>query len=110
MELLSSINRSIRILMAYIANTDIFGIKLDIFAHFIFGVLITVFLKKRKMSWPKIFLILLAVCLVKEIYDSFALTASLGEAIKDTLVTLIYPILSFLISLATLDLADDEDG
>ncbi|MBT3583367.1 MAG: hypothetical protein HN509_00560 [Halobacteriovoraceae bacterium] len=86
---------SINQIFGYISRTKIAGVvPLDIVAHFILGILILLFcLKILKLDFKKSFLILLALTVGKEIYDSFTLTATWEEALKDFCVTFSYPIL-----------------
>jgi hypothetical protein len=81
-------------LLGYISTTKLFGwIPLDILVHFSMGMIITILALKKLKSSSKAFLITLALAILKEIFDSFSLTASWEEALKDVLITLIYPLL-----------------
>ncbi|GAB4011672.1 MAG: hypothetical protein Fur0010_06470 [Bdellovibrio sp.] len=85
--------------LIYISKNDLFGVlPLDILFHYIIGVILTIGLLKAVKNNLILALIgLLIIELLKEYYDSFTMTASLGESLKDIFVTLIHPIMLIII-------------
>jgi len=85
--------KPIQKILGAISETTLFGfLPLDILLHFVFGILITLIVKKYTKSLIKGFIACLTLAIIKEIYDSGTLVASLMESIKDITVTVIYPI------------------
>ncbi|PIP96581.1 MAG: hypothetical protein COW00_19395 [Bdellovibrio sp. CG12_big_fil_rev_8_21_14_0_65_39_13] len=82
-----------------ISNTLLFGfLPLDIVLHYLVGLCITILLlKKLKNNLILAFFILLSLAIAKEIFDSFSLTATWMESIKDLSVTMIHPFMLFII-------------
>lgn len=85
--------------LIYISKNDLFGIlPLDILFHYVIGVFLTIaLLKIFKNNLVFSLLGVLFLELLKEYYDSFTMTASLGESLKDIFVTLIHPIMLIII-------------
>jgi hypothetical protein len=86
---LQSINNSLRAVIAWIGQTEILGITLDIPAHFFIGAMLFYFLAMRGLRtlWCIVWLIVLA--LAKEAYDLSALLHHRDylEPLKDLVVT-----------------------
>jgi hypothetical protein len=59
---------------------------------------IAVLLLKKKKSHKFAFMVVLGLALLKEVFDSFSLTASFEEAAKDILITMIFPIFIWMVS------------
>lgn len=77
-----------------ISKTKLFDwLYLDTVLHFLIGLILMLLLIKKVKSPLKSFLIILTIQLVKEIFDSFSLTASWKEALIDTAATMSYPAL-----------------
>jgi hypothetical protein len=92
--------------LGYISRTKIFGsIPLDMLLHFLFGMILTIVFRRFKFSYWKATGIVLALEICKEIFDSFALTATWQEAFKDILVTMSYP---FILGIVTYFLKKTE--
>ena len=89
----------INTIFGYISTTSLFGIMpLDIICHFLVGLTIGLFLVKLNVKLGPIFVIILAIALGKEYYDSFTLgnANTILEKIKDVFFTIIPLALIFL--------------
>ena len=86
---------SLRDILGQISQTKIWGvIPLDIILHSLVGIAVTlVILKKKKKGHFLALIIVSLLAILKEIYDSGTMTATLLEAIKDILVTILFPLL-----------------
>lgn len=88
------IYKSIHNILGTISNTVLFGwLPLDMLLHFTLGAVITILLRLKGKSPTFAFVIVLLLEIAKEIFDSFSLTATWEEAIKDLLITMIFPVL-----------------
>jgi len=85
----------IKALSQWTNNQSIWGIPLDIVAHFVVGICFFYLLLALKASRKQAILATIALALVKEIHDYFfVLESSIGlESAKDVLVTLSGPYL-----------------
>lgn len=82
----------------FISSYMIAGIlPLDKLLHFLFGLIITVILLKKKYTLKSVFILLLILELSKEYYDSYVMTNTLVENILDFLTTFIYPVIIYLV-------------
>jgi len=85
--------------LAYISKTVLWGwLPLDILAHAIVSYVLFLIAYKLKFSYWKTLLFIFVLALLKEFHDSFALTSSMDEHIKDLIVTMIIPFLLFFIN------------
>lgn len=83
----------------YISNTTIAGvIPLDIAMHVLVAYLIMFILLKCKVSSAISFLIVLGLSITKEIFDSFSLTNTIGENLKDLIASMLLPTILLLIA------------
>lgn len=86
-------------LLGYISNTKIAGtIPLDIVMHLFVAYFIMIILLKCNIKIIRAYLIVLTLSLFKEVFDSFSLTNTIDENIKDLLVSMIFPTIQLLIS------------
>ena len=87
-------------ILYYISTTKVAGfIPLDKVAHFIVGLIWTVFGLKKNYSFKKVFIGLLLIAVLKEVHD-FAMTKSpldLKENILDISVTVLYIFVLFFV-------------
>ena len=89
---------NLNIFFGYISKSTLFGfLPLDILAHLIVGTGVTIIGLKLKFKFSYVFLFLLFLCLAKEYYDSFVITSSAQEHLKDFIVTMIYPMILIII-------------
>lgn len=87
-------NKMLHNFLGTISQTKLFGwLPLDILMHGIIGAIVTIVVQVYRKSHVQAFVVCLILALLKELFDSMSLTASWGEAIKDILVTMIYPTL-----------------
>ncbi len=83
-------------ILEFIATYRLFGIlPLDIIAHLVVSITITIIVLRYKKSYTWVFGILIVLGLAKEYYDSFALSANILEHIKDMIINLIYPLVRY---------------
>lgn len=93
---MDSFNKYINGILGAISQTKLFGwLPLDMLMHSILGALIAITTQIFTKSAWKAFFVCLGAALLKELYDSTSLVASWSEAIKDIVITMIYP--SFLV-------------
>ena len=98
MKELLEINLEINKMFNFIGTYRLFGIiPLDIIAHLIVSILITVTLLRLKRGYGVVFFTMITLGLMKEYYDSFVMTSHLLEHTKDMIVNLFYPCLSYFI-------------
>ena len=85
--------------LGFIGTYQLFGlIPLDIIAHLLVSIFLTLTILKLTKSYLWVFLIIGSLGLFKEYYDSFSMTSNIAEHVKDMSVNFIYPIISFTIS------------
>lgn len=79
--------------LGFISNTKILGlIPLDIFAHLLVSYSIFIYLLyKRKFPILLSYIVVFTLSIFKEIFDSFSLTNTVEENVKDILVSMIFP-------------------
>ena len=86
-------------LLSFIGTYQLFGIiPLDIIAHLIVSIIITLIILRLTKSYLGVFLVLGTLGLVKEYYDSFSMTSTMIEHVKDMCVNFVYPLISYAIS------------
>jgi hypothetical protein len=79
-------------ILGTISQTVLFGwLPLDIVLHLLIGAAMMIIIQKIRKSAIQAFFFCLTVALLKELYDSQTLVATWSEAIKDFLITMIYP-------------------
>ena len=84
--------------LAFVGSYQLFGvIPLDIIAHLTVSITITLLLLRFKKNYLLPFCVMLIIGLLKEYYDSFAMTNSMGEHIKDMCMNLLYPTVRYVI-------------
>lgn len=84
--------------LGYISNTVFFDfIHLDFLAHFFIGYLIMFILMKKKIKVTNAYFVVFILSLFKEVFDSFSLTNTLQENIKDLIVSMTLPTIMLLI-------------
>jgi phosphatidylserine synthase len=76
----------------YISHNQFMGVPLDIPAHLLVGAIMAVFLLKMTKNKRTILLLILSIALMKEAYDQEIMTNTLQENIKDTVVTMLIPL------------------
>jgi len=70
----------------------------DTFVHFLVGAIVSVtLLKKTKLSFGKVAMVVCILALGKELYDQGVMTNTLEENIKDFSATVFYPVILYLI-------------
>ncbi len=85
-------NNGLNQILGYISKTKFWGIiPLDIVSHVVVSIMLTIVGIKLKISYLKICCGILTCALLKEFYDSFVLTSTWIEHIKDIVVTMIFP-------------------
>ncbi len=91
MELLLEINAHLRSAFAWIGNTKLLGISLDIPAHLLIGAILGYWLTTKQWSARRVYLFILALELLKEAYDFPAILKNQEylEPVKDVLITLL---------------------
>ena len=100
MEILENLYKFYHTTLQSISKTKLFGwLPLDYLLHFVVGIILMVIFTKVMKSVFKAFLLLLTIQVLKEILDSFSLTATWQEALTDTALTLSYPVLVIFIVL-----------
>lgn len=90
----TEIYKSIHNLLGMISRTTLWGwLPLDMVLHFSLGALITIILRLRGKSALFAVVVVFLLEVTKEIFDSFSLTATWEEAIKDMIVTMFFPVM-----------------
>lgn len=91
MEILRQSNELLRAMIAWIGNTEILGITLDIPAHILAGGAIFYFLAVRRLPAWAAYLVVFALSLLKEYYDFSAVvhTGRYLEPLKDIVFTML---------------------
>ncbi|MBC97489.1 MAG: hypothetical protein CME63_07050 [Halobacteriovoraceae bacterium] len=98
MEMIKSLYIQYHQIFRYISKTNLFGwLPLDGLLHFLAGLILMIIFNKWLKKPTKRILLILGIQIFKEILDSFALTATWEEALIDTALTLVYPVISLLI-------------
>lgn len=93
--------KEIHNVLGYISNTKILGfIPLDIAAHLVVAYVIMVILLKCNIKIIKAYFIVFSLCVLKEVFDSFSITNTIEENLKDLFVSMILPSMQLLISLS----------
>jgi hypothetical protein len=85
-------------LLGFFSNTKLFGvIPLDIVMHLSvsYALMIILLIKKVRFLYAYFFVFFLAIA--KEIFDSFSLTNTIQENLKDLIVSMIFPTLLLLV-------------
>ena len=92
-------NTDLNNILSFIGTYQIFGIiPLDIVAHLIVTIALTIIILRLTKSYLLVFFVIFTLGIIKEYYDSFAMTSHILEHVKDMIVNLIYPLISFFIS------------
>lgn len=89
MESLILLNNEIRKIFAYLSHYPVYGdLTLGPILHFSIGLIISLVLKSRGVSFKHTFIIVLSIAVSKEIYDSFTLENSLKKHFFDIIITI----------------------
>jgi uncharacterized BrkB/YihY/UPF0761 family membrane protein len=80
-------------LFEYINQNDIFGVSLDIFAHFFVGMFITIVGLMLRISFSVVLIFLFGIELTKELSDYLNYNSPISENIKDFFFTFLYPLI-----------------
>lgn len=84
--------------MGKLSKTYLFGlIPVDGLLHFAIGLILTLVLRKKGLSPIMTVTLIALIQLLKEFLDSFSMTATFEEALKDTVITLIFPVLNLIL-------------
>jgi hypothetical protein len=87
---------SINSFLNFVGNYRIAGFfPLDILAHLLVSIIVTVTLRRKKYGYSVIFLTMLVLGISKEYYDSFVMNSHILEHTKDMIMNLIYPTISY---------------
>lgn len=86
--------------MGKLSKTYLFGwLPLDGLLHFLVGLVLTLIFRKKGFDPKKSVAIIFVLQLIKEGFDSFKMTATWEEAARDTLFTMIFPVINWIIFL-----------
>ncbi len=98
--IMTELNLLLHQFLGFISRTKLFGwLPLDIVLHSVIGLILSVILLKKKHTHFKVLCLVFLIAVAKEVFDSFSLTASIVEAVKDILITISFPLLAWSVSI-----------
>ena len=81
--------------LGFISETSFFDglIALDVVMHLTISYALMIYLLYKKTKFSYAFIVVVFLSLLKEFFDSFSLTSTMSESIKDFLVSMIFPLI-----------------